>query len=654
MIDNLSGSGNGAEDYPSYRTRLFVVITSIFIIFIVLTSCITYIYISSQVTSEFNNARLQTEKTFVSSAILTEYGVESFDSQYDFLLHDRILSFHKSYQKNRNNPWLINLQSLKKELSQGVPGEIELFMINKKGIVDYTTYKPDYKKDFSQYNDFFSSLDRIRKGTDFKSDPWIRDYTDGTIYWKYGYLPTDDHEYLLEIGLRNENYAQMHKDMVFQLRRISSESLAIPGLIHIEVYDKAHRKQAIWTDDEQKNLSMITGLFHEDDLEQILNRVFESKNSSVIDNPGMNQVISIQYINLSTTRSVSGAELSYVGFLIFSTENIEKSIQWYKNGIILVTLISSLLALIIAQHLSGYISRPIEMMTDDVEIIASSSLTHSVRATGLNETERLRRSINRMVSSINVYISNIEISEKELKNELILREKAELSLAKANKRLTQLSQITRHDILNQITALDGYLEEIPDTADKQVVDEYAARAHSILEKITMLLRFTYYYENIGHDEPVWQNIGDLLRKNQHEFVSQITIIHDVDDVEILATPLMSKVIYNLIDNTIRHGTTASIIRIFFEERGETGCLVYQDNGKGISAIYKERVFERGFGKGTGLGMAFIREVLESDDMRINERGVEGHGVSFEITIPNDHYRIIQNKEHGSPDERDIP
>ncbi len=38
-------------------------------------------------------------------------------------------------------------------------------------------------------------------------------------------------------------------------------------------------------------------------------------------------------------------------------------------------------------------------------------------------------------------------------------------------------------------------------------------------------------------------------------------------------------------------------------------IVWEDNGVGIPVEEKEKIFERGFGKNTGLGMFLVREVL---------------------------------------------
>ncbi|MGV8109221.1 ATP-binding protein [Methanospirillum sp.] len=641
MSEKKPVSGSKPDDYPSYRTRLFLVITLIFFIFIVLISSTLYIFSIHQVSNEFIDSQFQAEKTFISSVILTEYGIENFDAQFDFLLQDRMIPFLEAYQKNRNDPSSIDLISLKKNISSGVPGEIELFMINKNGIVEFTTYTRDLNLDFKKYPDFYTSLSQFINGTEFKSDRWIRDYNDSKLYWKYGYYPTDDHEYILELGLRNDKYSKMHKTMVSSLKDITEEAMNIPNIVYVEVYDKAYRKQTYWIQNKSQTLSSVTGIFDNESLHTILNQTFESKKSFFFNNPKKNQVISIQYINLSTVRSLSGSELSVVGILVLSKEKIETVIFYYQIGFIVITIISLILGLLIAQYLSIYISRPITMMTEDIGIIASSSLSHPIRATGLRETEMLRQSINQMVASINEYISEIETQKTTLESELRLREKVEKSLAKANKRLTQLSQITRHDVLNQVTSLQLYLGLISELEDISEIPVYTEKASRVLKRISMLLAFTYDYEKIGEDGSVWQNIGEILDQSQSEFAGKITIIHSLNDLDVKADRLIKKVFYNLIDNSIRHGITADTIIVSFEE-GESGHLIYQDNGIGIPDNEKEKIFCRGYGKGTGIGMAFIKEVLEYNDIRIVENGAHGQGVRFEIIIPKENYRILSN------------
>lgn len=62
-------------------------------------------------------------------------------------------------------------------------------------------------------------------------------------------------------------------------------------------------------------------------------------------------------------------------------------------------------------------------------------------------------------------------------------------------------------------------------------------------------------------------------------------------------------------------------------------LVWQDNGVGISKEKKEKIFERGVGDATGLGLSLLRGILSLTGIIILENWEPGMGARFEITIP---------------------
>ena len=54
---------------------------------------------------------------------------------------------------------------------------------------------------------------------------------------------------------------------------------------------------------------------------------------------------------------------------------------------------------------------------------------------------------------------------------------------------------------------------------------------------------------------------------------------------------------------------------------------------------RRRIFERGFGKNTGLGLFLVREILAITGITIRETGTAGTGARFEITVPRGRYRV---------------
>jgi signal transduction histidine kinase len=73
-------------------------------------------------------------------------------------------------------------------------------------------------------------------------------------------------------------------------------------------------------------------------------------------------------------------------------------------------------------------------------------------------------------------------------------------------------------------------------------------------------------------------------------------------------------------------------------------LTCEDNGVGVPEEDKERIFQRGVGKHTGLGLFLVREILSITGMKIYETGVRGHGAVFEIFVPEGGFRLKEGKD----------
>ena len=122
----------------------------------------------------------------------------------------------------------------------------------------------------------------------------------------------------------------------------------------------------------------------------------------------------------------------------------------------------------------------------------------------------------------------------------------------------------------------------------------------------------------------------------------VEVIIDIPPVKVFADGLIGKVFYNLLENTLRHGERVTRIRFSFEETVSGAEIVYEDDGVGVSNEDKPHLFEKGFGKNTGLGLFLSREILAITGLTIRETGEPGKGVRFEIAIPKDAYRLSGN------------
>jgi len=225
------------------------------------------------------------------------------------------------------------------------------------------------------------------------------------------------------------------------------------------------------------------------------------------------------------------------------------------------------------------------------------------------------------------------------------RKRIEVAVQNLNKKLTMLSSITRHDILNQLMVLMGFLQfSQKHLGDPVKMQEAINREMNAAQTIERQIVFTRDYQDLGTSVPSWRNVLHLIAsaKSQLTSAADITFAVQVPPMEIFADALIEKVFYNLMENSIRHGGHVTAISFVFVETETGGLIVYTDNGTGISAEDKKHLFVRGFGKNTGLGLFLSREILAITGITLDETGHPGAGVRFEILIPRGGYRFPAN------------
>ena len=223
------------------------------------------------------------------------------------------------------------------------------------------------------------------------------------------------------------------------------------------------------------------------------------------------------------------------------------------------------------------------------------------------------------------------------------RKRAQEALVQANRKLSLLSGITRHDITNQLTVLQELsLHPGKDAAARSPKDKYLREVATAARRISFMIRFTRDYESIGVNAPVWQDCRALVDTAAAQApLGSVVVKNDIPaGTEVFADPLVAKVFFNLMDNAVRHGGRTTTIRFSAAESGGGPVLVCEDDGEGIPAGEKEQIFDRGFGKNTGLGLFLAREILEMSGITITETGVPGKGARFEMKVPKEAYRLV--------------
>jgi signal transduction histidine kinase len=160
-----------------------------------------------------------------------------------------------------------------------------------------------------------------------------------------------------------------------------------------------------------------------------------------------------------------------------------------------------------------------------------------------------------------------------------------------------------------------------------------------IEKTTYRIRqqieFTRDYQELGLQGPRWQSAQEVATAATALLRSPgVAVEIRLEGLSVYADMLLGKVFYNLVDNSLRHaGTGLTRITLSLAEGPKGPVIVYSDNGTGVSADQKERIFGYGVGKGTGLGLFLTREILSLTGIGIRETGEYMTGARFEISIP---------------------
>jgi signal transduction histidine kinase len=247
------------------------------------------------------------------------------------------------------------------------------------------------------------------------------------------------------------------------------------------------------------------------------------------------------------------------------------------------------------------------------------------------------------VTSYEASIMPVSVQGQDLARIIMLRDITDRKLMEeelrtANARLSILSSITRHDLGNKLTAIEGYTILARETKDRAQLDEYLTRLRQVCASANQLILFAREYEKVGIAAPGWFSLRDLFSHAvAQNSVGDVKVESNIDGISVYADAMIEKVLYNLVDNSLRHGRDVTTLSLNRMMDGSTLVVEYTDDGVGVPAENKELIFKRGFGSNTGLGLFLTREILAITGMEIAETGV--NGVRFEIRVPPGRYRI---------------
>ena len=232
---------------------------------------------------------------------------------------------------------------------------------------------------------------------------------------------------------------------------------------------------------------------------------------------------------------------------------------------------------------------------------------------------------------------------QSIAHDITERKRADESLKVANRKLNLLGSISRHDTLNRVTAITGYVAMMESMQVSEQQQAILTRIKDSANAIASIANFTREYREIGLRSPTWQSVASCMDRSVSTLHTGLRVERDFDDIWVLADPMFEKVVHNLIENATKHAENATKLRVSFRDLGTHGVLVFQDDGCGLTDEQRANLFQPGMGKISGFGLFLSREILDITGIKIEEKGGAGTGARFELSIPQGQFRTGHQK-----------
>ena len=226
------------------------------------------------------------------------------------------------------------------------------------------------------------------------------------------------------------------------------------------------------------------------------------------------------------------------------------------------------------------------------------------------------------------------------------------AIREAQKKIATLSSVTRHDILNHVTVIRMLFDIMEMTGEVPVDSDTWVQLSKINDEALAIERrivFTRDYEDLGSEPPAWQDIGYLVARmaDMSEF-SHLAVSCTCNNLKVYADPMLERVMHELFTNAVSHGGDVTTITVSCRTGADSTTVIdVSDDGAGIAADRKEKIFSRGVGINTRYGLYLSREILSVTGIAIQETGTEENGAVFSLSVPQQNWKMSPERDISS-------
>jgi signal transduction histidine kinase len=295
-------------------------------------------------------------------------------------------------------------------------------------------------------------------------------------------------------------------------------------------------------------------------------------------------------------------------------------------------------ALVFGWFIATNIADRIQSLSKGIEQLAEGNWKVEIPSSGHDEFSRLGKLLNWLGQRL----QDVEDEKKEI-----------------DQTRRDLIAWISHDLRTPLTAIQASLEAVADdiVTEPMQVKDYVQTSLGEIEHLKFLIDdlFALAQLDTGHAslKLAYASISDLISDtvsslNAHAMRRSINI-HGEIQVDLpplyIAPDKIQRVLYNLMDNAIRHTPEAGDITVRAAQKGGEVQVVVHNTGDAIASQHLPHVFEKFYRgeqarqkdadghRGAGLGLAIARGFVEAHGGRIWVESAAGKGTAFQFTLP---------------------
>jgi signal transduction histidine kinase len=215
-----------------------------------------------------------------------------------------------------------------------------------------------------------------------------------------------------------------------------------------------------------------------------------------------------------------------------------------------------------------------------------------------------------------------------------------------------------HELKTPVATIGIALETIVENSlenDPERLRKYLEISRSELRRLDLMIEKVLSLDQLDNGQAkfrtelfdVQQGLQQVIDSMQLQIENNAALLTwqlPIEPCFIMGDPAhLTNVFYNLIENGLKHGGKGVELEITCSCTNEV-TISFKDNGPGIAGIYHQQVFERFFRvpaatpdmhnvKGTGLGLNYVKQMIEKHGGRVELYSELGKGSIFSIHLP---------------------